>query len=203
LDESPSPSEKWVLTQDAFDRLLAWLDPDRGRAGERYEEIRAELVRRFRQLGCGDPEERANETIDRVAKKLPEIVETYRNDPKPYFFSVAHYIRMEYLKRPVTVPLPQTDFPGADVLRAPEASDDDDDELLDSCLSHCMSHLPQRSRELILQYYQGERQIKIRLRKEMAERLGVKPTNLRLKAQRIRAELKECILDCLARKAAI
>ena len=39
--EGPSFLKKdWVLTQDAFDVLLARLDPDAERAGRRYEEIR-------------------------------------------------------------------------------------------------------------------------------------------------------------------
>jgi len=53
---------------------------------------------------------------------------------------------------------------------------------------------------MILTYYKGERQVKIKLRKELADRLGIKLANLRLKAQKVRAELKKCILDCLERK---
>jgi DNA-directed RNA polymerase specialized sigma24 family protein len=199
LDNPPQPKEKWVLTQEAFDRLLSWLDPDRERAGEKYEKIRSRLIKRFRQLGCAEPEEAANEAIDRVAKKLPEIIETYKGDPMPYFFSVAHYVHMEYLKRPMAVPLPETDLSHPDLPRTP--GEVDDDELLDSCLRHCMEHLTQHSREMILQYYYGERQIKIRLRKELSERMGIKLTNLRLKAQRVRADLKKCILGCMERKA--
>jgi RNA polymerase sigma factor (sigma-70 family) len=199
LDDPPQPKEKWALTQEAFDRLLLWLDPDRELAGEKYEEIRAGLIRRFRQLGCVEPEELASDAIDRVAKKLLEIIETYKGDPKPYFFSVAHYVHLEYLKRPAVLPLPQTDLPHPDLSRPPEEFDDD--ELLDSCLRSCMERLTQRSREMILQYYRGERQVKIRLRRELAERLGIKLTNLRLRAQRVRADLKECILDCMQRNS--
>lgn len=199
MDDPPPPNEKWVLTQEAFDRLLSWLDPDRERAGEKYENIRSRLIKRFRQLGCAESEETANETIDRVAKKLPEIIKTYKGDPAPYFFSVAHYVHMEYLKRPVAVPLPQTDLPHPDLPRKPEVFDDD--ELLDSCLRRCMEHLTERSRDMILQYYRGERQMKIRLRKELAEQMGIKLTNLRLKAQRVRADLKKCILNCMEREA--
>lgn len=199
MNGPPSPKEKWVLTQEAFDRLLSWLDPDRERAGERYEKIRSGLIKRFRQLGWAEPEEPANETIDRVAKKLQEIIETYKGDPTPYFFSVAHYVHMEYLKKPPVVPLTQTNLPQHDLPRTLAVFDDD--ELLDSCLERCMEHLTQGNREMILQYYCGERQIKIRLRKELSERMGIKLTNLRLKAQRVRVGLKRCILDCMERKA--
>jgi len=37
--------KEWVLTQEAFDRLLGWLDPDRESAGEKYEAIRLRLIK--------------------------------------------------------------------------------------------------------------------------------------------------------------
>ena len=40
---SGSP-EKWSLTREAFDGLLALLGPDRDHAAERYLEIRRNLV---------------------------------------------------------------------------------------------------------------------------------------------------------------
>jgi hypothetical protein len=44
MDDAIPPTEKWVLTREAFERLLAWLDPDRERAGQKYEKIRQKLV---------------------------------------------------------------------------------------------------------------------------------------------------------------
>lgn len=199
MDHQPSPKQKWVLTPESFDGLLFWLDRDRERAAERYEKIRSGLIKRFRQLGCGEPEELANQTFDRVARKLPEIVDMYKGDPSSYFFSVAHYVHLEHLRKPLVVPLPLSDFPRSDLSLMPE--EPDDDELLDLCLRQCMRQLTQNSREMILQYYCGERQVKIRLRKELAERMGIKLSNLRLKAQRVRADLKKCILDCVQREA--
>ncbi|HEV2764717.1 MAG TPA: sigma-70 family RNA polymerase sigma factor [Pyrinomonadaceae bacterium] len=190
-----------MLTQEAFDGLLSWLDPDRERAGEKYEKIRHTLTRRFQQLGCAEPDELANETFDRVARKLPEIVETYKGDPAPYFFSVAFYVRKEHLRRPAFVPLPQTELAVADLPRKPR--DFDDDELMDTCLRRCMGQLTERSREMIIKYYRGERQVKIGLRKELAEQLGVKLPNLRLQAQRVRADLKKCILECVERNSIV
>jgi RNA polymerase sigma factor (sigma-70 family) len=198
LDESPSAKQKWVLTPEAFDRLLLWLAPDHEQAGERYEQIRSALTRRFHQLGCAESEDLANETIDRVAKKLPDIIATYKGDPTPYFFSVAYYVHLEYLRRPAIMQLEQSD-PPPEVLQTPPQVFDDD-ESVDACLRQCLEKLTQRSREMILMYYNGERQVKIRLRKELADRLGIKLTNLRLRAQKVRAELKKCILECLLRK---
>ncbi|HUK90604.1 MAG TPA: hypothetical protein VLZ81_09415, partial [Blastocatellia bacterium] len=69
---------KFVLTQEAFDLLLRWLDPDdRDRAGQRYEEIRQSIIRNFARRGSPVAEELADEVMNRVAKRLPEIIDSY------------------------------------------------------------------------------------------------------------------------------
>ena len=199
LDDPPRPKQKWVLTPESFDRMLTWLASDRDRAGERYEEIRSRLIKRFRQLGCADPEQLTNETFDRVARKLPEIIDTWDGDPEPFFFAVAYYVYLEHLRKPGLVPFPEN-LP--DTSSVSTFDPDDDDEIVDSCLSHCLLMLSESKREMILQYYHFERDVKIRMRKAMADRMGIKLTNLRLKAQRVRNELKKCIVDCVQRNCA-
>ena len=68
-----SVKKQWSLTKEAFDSLLSWLDPDREWAGEKYEVIRARLIKVFAYRGCHTPEELADETINRVAKKIDEV----------------------------------------------------------------------------------------------------------------------------------
>jgi DNA-directed RNA polymerase specialized sigma24 family protein len=198
LDHSPPPRDKWALTPESFDRLLLWLHHDRDEAGLKYEEIRARLIKRFRQLGCHEPEDLANETIDRVAGKLEEIIDTYKGDPEPYFFSVAYYVYKEYLRRPIMQSLATLDFRDPVTTSSDEMSEK---ELLDSCLRHCLGQLDKDSHDMILEYYRGDRQVKIQARKALAERLGIGLAILRLRAQRVRSALKKCILDCMERKA--
>ena len=61
-----------ILKQEEFDRLLCWLDPDPERAGLTYEKIRWRLVAILASRGCTSPEELADETIDRVARRVVE-----------------------------------------------------------------------------------------------------------------------------------
>src|ERR671938_30866 len=61
-----------ALTAEAFTKLLARLDPDRERAGEKYEELRRTLVKFFEWRGAPFPEDQADETFNRVARKLDE-----------------------------------------------------------------------------------------------------------------------------------
>jgi len=194
LDDPPPPKEP----PDPFETMLLWLNPDREEAGKKYEEIRSALIKRFQQLGSrSEPEELANTTFDRVAKKLPKIIATYVGPPEPYFFKVAWFVYKEDLRKPIQVPLPAIDFPTPPLPNTEEAFEK---EVLYACLQDCVEELNPTNRALIREYYQGERQEKIIRRKELAERMGIKLTHLRLKAQRVRNTLKKCILECMKRK---
>jgi DNA-directed RNA polymerase specialized sigma24 family protein len=187
--------KQWTLTQESFDRLLAWLHSDCEQAGKKYEEVRSKLVRGFMSHGCPVSEELADETINRVARRLPEIEKTYVGEPMRYFYRVAHYIHLEYLRKESEVaPLP----PGELSLR--ENSDNIEPEY--ECLERCLQQLTPRNRELVLQYYQGEKGVKIEARKVLAQSLNIKLPALRLQAHRIRTNMKKCIQECLAQMAA-
>ena len=68
---------------------------------------------------------------------------------------------------------------------------------MDECLEHCMQQLTPKSRELILEYYREEEHSKINHRKELAQRLGIALNALRIQACRIRANLQQCVFECL------
>lgn len=182
------PTQRWSLTQEAFDALLAWLDPERERAGKRYEDIRRRLVKIFAYRGCREPEDLADETINRVAKRVGEIAGTYSGDPSLYFYGVANKVHHESLRKKLPPPLPP-----------PEPSQEI--ELEYECLELCMGTLNADSRELVLQYYHGEKRARIERRRAMAERLGIPLNALRIRAHRLRVALRDCVNDCLARHA--
>src|SRR4051794_35744276 len=66
-------SAGWTLDQSAFNELLNWFAPDLETAGQQYELIRQKLIALFRCRACVFPDELADETINRVARKLPQI----------------------------------------------------------------------------------------------------------------------------------
>ena len=181
-------NKEWVLTRDTFDKLLAWLNPDREQAGEKYEIIRQRLIKIFTCRGCPEAEDLADETINRVTRKVQEIAGTYTGDPVLYFYGVAQKVHREYLRRkPDLVVLPQ-----------PLSTNQPDEiEQEYQCLEHCMQGLTPNNRELVLQYYWEEKQSKIDHRKELADRLGIALNALRIRAHRIRATLQECVQRCL------
>jgi RNA polymerase sigma factor (sigma-70 family) len=183
-------TKDWALTQEDFDTLLAWLDPDRGRAGNKYEDIRHSLIKIFSWRGCHDAEDLADEAINRVTQRVPELVATYRGNPALYFHGVAKKMLLEYGRRghePEALPA------SGEIEDTAAADAPVDSEREHEALEHCLRQLLAKDRELILLYYREEKQAKIDFRRILAERLNIEPNNLRVKVHRIRKALHKCI----------
>jgi len=181
-----SPAKKLqVLEQQDFDQLLSWLDPDPQRAGLSYEKIRWRLVAILAARGCASAEELADETIDRVARRVIDIRDAYVGDKAVYFLGVMNNVHHEYLKRPPLPRLPERD------------GESETKENTYRCLDRCLNSLASRARQMIEQYYAEEKQAKINLRKQIAAELGISLNTLRLRTLRIRARLQACIEQCL------
>ena len=176
-----------TITQDPFDALLEWLDPDRQKAAERYEVIRAGLIRIFVSKGLSDAEHYTDETIDRVVKRLPELVENYVGDPVRYFHGVARNVLLEYRRRKevATDELPPQ--------LKPEVWRSDTQE----CLSKCLKQLPRDKREFILDYHLYQGHAKIKHHRDMAVELSISDGALRTRAHHLRVSLEKCVLRCI------
>ena len=178
----------WILTQESFDALLAWLDPSREEAGRQYEDIRVRLIKIFVCRGCNESEDLADETINRVSNKLHTIVATYEGARGPYFYGVANKVYLEYMRRPLT-PIP------------PRPEDSQLIEQEHACLEKCIENLAPENRRLVRKYYQGEKSARILQRKKLADTLGIALNALRIRAHRLRGTLQECVECCLEKVA--
>jgi DNA-directed RNA polymerase specialized sigma24 family protein len=186
--------QKWTLTQDAFDTLLASLGPDRDAAAHRYLEIRRNLVRLFEWRGCSTPDEYADETITRCAKKVGEG-EQIRDIPT-YCIGVARMVLREMNRERARQPRPLEEAPEP---RAAPAESESGQEGRVDCLRRCLGQLSPETRDLILHYYQGDSGDKVRNRKRLTDLLGIPPGTLRMRALRIRERLQLCAETCMQR----
>jgi DNA-directed RNA polymerase specialized sigma24 family protein len=180
---------EWEITKDAFDKLLQWLDADRDNAGRKYESIRVRLIKIFACRGCLEADDLADETINRVTRKLDQMNE-YSGDPALYFYGVAQKVHLEYLRqnRPRTIPPPMVDT--------------DQIERRHACLDQCLDQLPEEGRKLVLEYYREVKRAKIDHRRKLADQLGIAVNALRIRAHRIRLQLQQCVSNCLENEAA-
>ncbi|PYS73239.1 MAG: hypothetical protein DMF69_05390 [Acidobacteria bacterium] len=180
--------KNWVLSQKAFDDLLDWLAPNREQAGLKYEAIRRRLITIFTGRGCCAAEDLADETMNRVANKLPEIRDKYSGESALFFYAVANNVYRESLKPHLRPPPP------------PNLSDTDDLEETFLCLEQCLDSLTTENRELVIEYYQEDKSAKISRRKVLAERLQIGPNALRIRAFRIRESLQKCLEKCMSER---
>src|SRR5438309_6302132 len=104
---SATRKKDWTLTKEAFERLLSSLDARRDRAGEKYENVRRKLIEFFEARGSHSPADHADETINRVARRLDEGESI--QDLSAYFYGVARLLFKETLRRhdkePITLDL--------------------------------------------------------------------------------------------------
>jgi len=195
----PLPKKVHVLQQEQFDRLLAWLDQDREQAGLVYEKIRRRLITIFAARDCSVPEELADETIDRVSRRVADIANDYSGDKALYFFGVANNVHHEHLKRPSSPEREEELSYRERELSDPYSYFEPDPELVHHCLEHCLGRFPVDERAMVLRYYSLEKQAKIGLRKQMADELGVSINTLRLRVLRMKEKLQPCVERCMDR----
>lgn len=176
-----------TLTPDSFNALLEWLDPDREKASQLYRTIHAGLVRMFISKGLADAEHFADETVDRVVKRLPEIRAEYVGQPVRYFIGVARNVVRE-ARRPKEVPT--EDPPEFVSLREVNSE-------LGVCLSECLKTLAPEKLELIHDYHVYEGHQKIVSHREMAAELSISVGALRTRAHHVRVALEQCVNKCM------
>lgn len=191
-------------TPQAFRHFLAWLDEGVDSAGERYLEMRRRLVAYFDRKRCLSPDELADETLNRVARRLEEQGAITDVVPARYCYIVAKFVFLEYLRRAEAghVSLGGATSHGSPAdLAAPPASDverEAQQTLLD-CLDECLRQLGAADRDLILEYYRGEQRAKIECRRQLAARSELTANALSIRACRIRDRLETCVKACSAR----
>jgi len=179
---------KWTLTKQAFDKLLAAFSSDRDEAANQYQLMQHKLVRYFEVRGLDSAEDLADETINRVARKIDEG--TKIENLNGFFFGVAHNVGRE----PRPKPTPLDDLPPR--LMQQESQVCEPDPRLE-CFDRCITKMPKENQSLIMDYYREERRKKIELRQQLADTLRIPLNALRIRAHRIRKGLEECIFNCL------
>jgi DNA-directed RNA polymerase specialized sigma24 family protein len=181
-----------ILTAQGLSAVLALFDPDPARAAARYEALRTRLVRFFSWKSVRTPEECADETIDRVARRLAEGEEISAVEPARYFHGVARNVLREYWAREEREARHRALWPRDALGQPPE-----EPTAAAQCLQRCLETLAPETGRLVLEYYDGTGSERIASRRAMAVRLGVPVAALRVRMHRLRVRLEACALRCL------
>ena len=179
------------------------MDEEKDSGGEKYLETRRRLVAYFDRKNCLAPDELADETLNRVARRLEEEGSIRDATPAHYCYIVAKFVFLEYLRRTerAQVSLDQMPFPNSESLSAAAVRAREEEavskEQRMNCLERCMQGMGEESREIIIQYYQGDGRAKIENRRALAQTLGITVNALSIRACRLRDKLEACVSKCL------
>ena len=192
------PKQDLEATEKVSRRFLDWLDEGANSNGRRYAEVRRRLELYFDRKNCVEPAELADETLNRVAKKLEENGGITEVRPLQYCYIAAKFVFLETLSgekrapfhRPLIGANPSNGSgqPGTD-LRAHSAIESKAKIAADECLNS----LPIADRDLFVDYYRGQQPGKIERRAALATKLGLTANGLSLRAVSLRQKLETCI----------
>jgi DNA-directed RNA polymerase specialized sigma24 family protein len=186
------------LAEQTFRRLLAWLDQGVNTNGQSYLAIRERLLGYFDRKNCLTADELADETLNRVARRLDEEDGNIETEiPAKYCYIVARFVFMEYLRANEKMIATLDDVGRQAKAMSPE--DRDRKEKMLECLDRCAAKLEVSQRKLIFGYYSGEQRAKIENRHSLAQTLGITVNALSIRACRIRDKLESCVKECASR----
>ena len=191
---------RWHLDEAAFHRLLEWLDQGAESNGERYVEIRERLVSYFGRRNCPAPDDLADETLNRVARRLEEQVAIDDVGPAHYCYIVARFVLLESLRERAREAASLNDIRAG--LQSTDRPDEGaaERERTMECLERCLAASSAAERELIREYYRTDEGAAKVQRKRLAERLALTPNSLAIRAWRLRHRLERCVRECRKRR---
>jgi DNA-directed RNA polymerase specialized sigma24 family protein len=193
----PAVKKHWIPSERSFGALLAWLDGDVDSGGERYLEMRRRLSAYFERRKCDCPDDLADDTLNRVARRLEEVGGRTDGPPARYCYIVAKFVFLEYLRARDTGPRDASTHPqrlesGVGVV----SLEPDGQQQRLACFERCLDKLPPHERELILEYYTRGEGRTADCRRALAARFDLTMNALAIRACRIRDTLEACVRSC-------
>jgi RNA polymerase sigma factor (sigma-70 family) len=201
--EYSSSGGREKLTASRFEGLLQRLHPDREKAAEKYEFLRWQLMKFFQWNGCTPGEELVDETLDRVAVILEDRgVEEVGS----FAWGVARNIKREAQKRALkVVRIPDLGESERSHIKTEDPNttigDDIERERRLKCLHLCMRYMSEDDRRaFVIYHHECDRPSEVR--KRLSLELGISSTTLKVRMNRLRRKLQECVNKCCQKRLA-
>ncbi len=197
--EQPDQKTRWMLDKYGLENLLDAFHPDREQASQQYEALRKRLIRFFEWNHTDFPEELADETLDRLARRL-STGEDGILDPAKFAAGVARLLLKEHWRKTAhreeaLAAMVQDNRETA--RREQERAHQEERTII---LEQCLQAIPEQNRILIQRYFSAESRIHIQQRQKLAEEYGISPNALRNRVMRIRMEVERKFLLLQSKK---
>lgn len=194
---------------DVLETLLSWLSPDKEQAGRVYERLRRKLVELFARRGVPTLfwHELADETLDRIGRKLAEGETIQNPEPMAYAFGVARFVLIEFWRRQHRriqsetqlddlSPRDLVEIAAKDGLRVEQQ----ETELWLECMDAALKALPPEDESLMRACHHDDPRQQAANRRQAAERLNWEENSLRVHLHRIRLVLQRKVRACVERQ---
>jgi hypothetical protein len=180
---------------DPIEALLAFLDADPHRAGEKYAALQQLLAKFFEWREAAPALDLADRTLDRVGEKIAAgaRIESLNS----YCRRVAYFIYLEWLNRQPehkNVPIEEVAQLSLETVAAGVAELEAQRR---DCQQDCLSRLPGGTRGLLREYFAGAGRARIERRERMAKQEGIGMDALYNRVTRLLRKLRECERACL------
>ena len=180
------------LTAADFGLLLSKLAAEPYQAGLRYERLRSRLILFFLRRLLPHPEDLADETMDRLVRRLAEGEEIASIEA--YALGIARFVGREQAAVVARETVAGKEF--WENILAPDITKDrealDHGSRLDA-MEECIALLPPADIKLLADYYLAETGSKIEARRQLAKRNAITSAALRKKIFGISNGLRDCI----------
>jgi DNA-directed RNA polymerase specialized sigma24 family protein len=182
-------AQAWPPGEVALGLLLARLGTDPDAAGGEYRRLHRRLVVYFESHGSLEPGRDADDTLDRLARKLGEghVI----RDVPAYLHGLARNVLRESWRRA------RRERAGNEAMATRTPSEPAADEVLWRCFERGLAELEPASRELLLAYYSAAQTPNRAWRKQLAATRGLSLNALRIRVFRAREDLRERLRRCL------
>lgn len=190
------------LTSKGYELLFARLSADQLKSGEEYETLRLKLEKYFTRQDHGrwntDYAALADETLDRVAKRLEEGIEIEKNI-HTFAHGIAKFVWLEFIRKNL-LPVDFTTVSENSYKTNPADEDAEDARL--ACLRVCLVEMCKDSDErmILLDYYRQADNMLKEQRKLIAERLKITTNTLKTRMSRLREKMEKCIVNCVKKR---
>lgn len=201
--------ERQFPRKDALEALLNWLSADNDQAGLIYERLRRKLVEFFARRGAPTLfwHELADETLDRIGRKLAEGETIHNPEPTAYAFGVARYVLSEFWRRQRRRVESETQLDDLSPHDRVEISAKDglreerqETELMLGCLDSALKALPPEDEALMRTCHHDNLRQQTANRRQAAKQLNWEENSLRVHLHRIRQTLQRKVRACVERQ---
>lgn len=201
------PVLKWQLDDVSLAALLRAFGPDDDQASRSYARLRERLCRFFEWNRARNADELADETLDRLARRLGRAEnlnsvagramagsprERAIERPEEFAVGIARLVLHEQRRRQMRAEqaLEEVRRESDTERNLRRTEESRRAEELTATLDRGMAKLSQEQQELIRRYYSVEGRTMIDARKRLAQEMGISINALRNRALRIRTELE-------------